>query len=263
MKIPLVDGRDFRPEDVEPDVAIVNQAFAREYFGGANPIGRWFGRGTASMQVVGVVRDARYRNMREPITPTVYIPFRSRNDRAAGQATILVRTAISNPLAVAGMLRKEVPRARAEFRVSNIRTQEEINRSQTVRERLLAKLALFFAAIAVLLAAIGIFGVLDYSVLQRSREIGIRMAVGARASRVATLVVWDVFAMVACGTVFGSGLGLAIARYVDALLYGVKPTEPGVLVGPALIMLAAAALAAIAPAARAVSIDPVAALKVD
>jgi putative ABC transport system permease protein len=263
MKIPLIDGRDFRPDDVYPGVAIVNEAFAKEYFGGANPVGRWFARGKIRLQVVGLVRDARYRNMREPITPTAYIPFQTRSEEPISEATLLVRTVSPNPLALAGMLRREVSRARAEFRVSNLRTQAEINRSQTVRERLLAILALFFSVVALLLAGIGLYGVLDYSVLSRRREIGIRIAVGAPAGRVAAGVVADVFAMVAGGAVLGSGLGLVAARYMAVLLYGVKPTEPSVLARAVLTMLVTAPVAAVAPAVRAVRTDPMAVLRID
>jgi hypothetical protein len=92
MKIPLIDGRDFRLDDVYPGAAIVNEAFAKEYFGGANPVGRWFVRGTVRLDVVGLVRNARYRNMREPITPTAYIPFRSAGNEPVGHATFVVRT---------------------------------------------------------------------------------------------------------------------------------------------------------------------------
>ena len=263
MKIPLLDGRDFRPEDVDPGAAIVNQAFAREYFGGANPIGRRFGRGTIPMRVVGVVRDARYRIMREPITPTAYIPFRSAGDKAPGHATILVRTASGNPLAMAGMLRREVSRARPEFRVSNLRTQEEINRSQTVRERLLANLASFFALVALLLAGVGLYGMLDYSVLQRRREIGIRVAVGAPALRLARIVVSDVLAMVTAGALAGSILGLAAGRYIESLLYEVKATDPGILAGASAMLCATALIAAIAPVVRTIRTDPMTVLRVD
>jgi predicted permease len=256
MKIPLVDGRDLRPDDVYPGAAIVNEAFAREYFGGANPVGRWFARGTIRLEVVGLARDARYRDMREPITPTAYIAFRSSGTDPVRHATFLVRTAGENPLVLADALRREVPRARAEFRVSNLRTQAEINRSQTVRERLLATLAMFFAGVALLLAGIGLYGVLDYSVLQRRREIGIRIAVGAPSRRVVRTVVADVFVMVAGGTVWGAVLGVAAARYVEALLYEVKPAEPGVLAGAAFVLLVAAGLAAIVPVVRVVRIEP-------
>jgi len=263
MKIQLVDGRDFRPDDVDPGAAIVNEAFAKEYFGGANPVGRWFARGTIRLQVVGLVRDARYRNMREPITPTAYIPFRSRGDEPVNTATLMVRTVGENPLALAGMLRREVPRARPEFRVSNIRTQLEINRSQTIRERLLATLALFFATAALLLAGIGLYAVLDYSVLQRRREIGVRIAVGAPATRVAATVVSAIVAMVSGGVVCGMGLGLTAAQYAQSLLYEVKATETDVFMGVLFTILCITALAAIAPVARAVRIDPMTVLKVE
>jgi predicted permease len=263
MQIPLIDGRDFRPADVYPGAAIVNEAFAKEYFGGANPVGRWFARGNSSMQVVGLVRDARYRNMREPITPTAYIPFRYGGDESVSHASLMVRTSAENPLALASMLRSEVPRARTEFRVSNIRTQTEINRSQTVRERMLATLALFFAVVALLLAAIGLYGVLDYSVLQRRREIGVRLAVGAPPRRVATLVISDVFAMVACGAMLGAAMGLAAAQYVTTLLYAVEPTDPALLLASLLTLLLATAAAAIAPVVRAIRIEPASVLRVE
>src|SRR5437763_414153 len=122
MKIPLIDGRDFRPTDTYPGAAIVNEAFAKEYFPGENPIGKWFDRtsGHRRSEIVGLVRDARYRNMREPITPTAYIPLRyGASDEAQSSAAFLIRTSSENPLRLAAMLRQEVPRARAGFRVSN------------------------------------------------------------------------------------------------------------------------------------------------
>ena len=130
--------------------------------------------------------------------------------RAIGRGTFIVRTSASNPLALASVLRREVPRARPGFRVSNIRTQTEINEQHTVRERLLAMLALFFAVVALLLAGIGLYGVLDYSVLQRRREIGIRMAIGAQASDIARRVTTDALAVVLAGSIFGIGLGNCI-----------------------------------------------------
>src|SRR5581483_11816518 len=161
-------------------VAVVNEAFARQYFGVADPVGRWFeqANGRRRLQVVGLVRNARYRNLREPITPTAYVPIRLSGAEALGGATFLVRASSPNPLALAPMLRREIPRVWPAFRVSNIRTQKEIDDAQTVRERLLAMLALFFAAVAMLLGGVGLYGVLDYSVLQLRREIGIRLALG-------------------------------------------------------------------------------------
>jgi putative ABC transport system permease protein len=161
------------------------------------------------------------------------------------------------------MLRREVSRARPGFRVSNIRTQKEIVQSQTVRERLLAILALFFAVVALLLAGVGLYGVLDYSVLQRRREIGIRMAIGAQASNVARQVTADVFCMVLAGALAGVALGIASARYIETLLYQVKATDLSVLTLPSLAILAAALLAALPAVIRAVRIDPITILRAE
>ncbi len=270
MKIPLIAGRDFRATDVTPGAAIVNQAFAKHYFNGADPIGKLFekvegnGRRTR-FQVVGLAANARYRNMREPITPTAYIPIHSVDAAGVPQprssATFIVRTASSNPLAMAAVLRHEVTRARPEFRVTNMRTQVELNQSHTIRERLLAMLALFFAAVSLILAGVGLYGVLDYSVLQRRREIGILMAIGAPATDVMRRVTTPVFSMVFVGAFAGLGLGLAATRWIESLLYGVKGTDVGMLVFPALTILGAAILAALPAVVRAVRIDPVAMLR--
>ncbi|MGO9255953.1 MAG: ADOP family duplicated permease [Bryobacteraceae bacterium] len=260
MRIPLVDGRDFRPEDTTPGAAIVNQTFVRQFFDGQNPVGKTFARGRNVYQVAGVVPDSPYRSLHEPILPVAYTPFRAIDATGAfppiSHAAFIVRTASRNPLALASTLRREVPRARSEFRVSDIGTQAELVAAQTIRERLLAMLALFFAVVALVLAGIGLYGVLDYSVLQRRREIGIRMAVGAQAGDIARRVTADVFRMVAAGAVAGVALGMATVRYIEALLYQVKPTDPAMLAPPALAILAVALVAALPAAVRAVRIDP-------
>jgi ABC-type lipoprotein release transport system permease subunit len=265
MKIPFIDGRDFRASDTYPRAAIVNQTFAKRYFGGENPLGESFetieGTGTRTrFQIVGLVRDARYQSMRERIPPVVYVPFQSVDANGSLQAkrhgTFIVRTSSANPLALASILRREVARARPEFRVSNIRTQQEINQSNTVRERLLAMLALFFAGVALLLAAIGLYGVLDYSVLHRRREIGIRMAIGARAGDIAQRVTLDVFSMVLVGALAGLALGMASVRYIESLFYQVKATDVAMLALPSLTIVVAALVASVPAVIRAVRIDP-------
>src|SRR5262249_33152029 len=157
--------------DTYPGAAIVNETFVRQFFAGENPIGKAISRGQARLQVVGVAADAPYRSMREPVLPGAFVPFPSIDAQAAFQPVrngcFIVRTASTNPMALASTLRREVSRAGNEFRVSNIRTQEELVRAQTLRERLLAMLAAFFAAVALVLAAIGLYGVLDYGVLER------------------------------------------------------------------------------------------------
>ena len=267
MKIPLIDGRDFRASDISPGVAIVNEAFARQYFNGENPIGKWF-EGTSGwmrgqrFQIVGWVRDARYRYVRQAVLPVAYAPFHRIDFRGALLGgTFIVRTSSANPLALASILRREVPRARPEFRVSNIRTQAELVRAQTVRERLLAMLALFFAVVALLLAGVGLYGVLDYSVLQRRREIGIRMAIGAQPAGIARLVTVDVLTMVLAGALAGLALGMASVRYIESLLYQVNTSDLGFLTLPALAILAAALLAALPAVMHAVRVDPATVLR--
>jgi putative ABC transport system permease protein len=265
MKIPLLDGRDFCAGDTNPSVAIVNETFAKRYFGGENPLGRSF-NGDATLKIVGLVRDARYIDMRGPMPAVVYLPYRGIDRKGALRpkrfGTLIVRTGNSdNPLALASTLRREVPRARPEFRVSNIRSQEELNRSHTTRERLLAMLAVFFAGVALLLAGIGLYGVLDYGVLQRRREIGIRMAIGAQPGDIARRVTADVFAMVTVGAVAGLALGMGSARYIEALLFQVRATDAAMMALPSLAILFAASVAAAPAVVRAIQIDPVTILR--
>jgi putative ABC transport system permease protein len=269
MKISLLDGRDFQPNDKHPGVAIVNQAFAMTYLGGENPLGRVFTgvAGRTPIRIVGVVANARYWSMRDAMGPAAYLPFAAVDEKGApdarASATLLVRTSTVDPAGVAAVLRREITRARAGFRVSNIHTQEELIQMSTVRERLLSLLALFFSAVALLLASLGLFGVLDYSVLQRRREIGIRMALGAPAASVVRRVIGESFAMVLVGAIVGLGLGLAAERYIKTLLYEVNPTEFAILTLPSLALLAATLLAALPPVLRAVRLDPIKTLRAE
>jgi predicted permease len=272
MKISLIAGRDFRRSDTYPDAAIVNQTFAREFLKDEHPVGRIFDKASDDgkrqhMLVVGVVRDAAYSSLRGPILPVVYVPFHEIG--AAGEmlpesdGTFIVRTSSSNPLTLASTLRQEVSRARTGFHVSNIRTQLELNRAQTTRERLLATLAFFFGAVALLLAGVGLYGVLNYSVQQREREIGIRMALGAQAEHVARQVTGGISFAVIAGLFAGLGLGLTLVRYVQSLLYQVKATDPGALALPCLIILAVICIAAVPAVLRAIRIDPATMLRSD
>jgi predicted permease len=272
MKISFVDGSDFLPSDTAPGVAIVNETFAKVFFDGVNPVGRTFARAEDEgrrfpFRIVGLVRDVRYRDMREPILPVAFVPFQGVRANGAWQAqnwgTFIVRTTSPNPLTLAQTLRREVPRAWPEFRVTRIRTQMEINLSHTVRERLLAMLALFFAVVALLLAGVGLYGVLHYSVLQRRREIGIRIAVGAQAGVIARLVTMNVFSMVFAGGLAGLALGMILVRYIEVLFYQVKATDLSMLAFPSLAILAAALLASLPAVLRAIRTDPVAMLRAE
>jgi predicted permease len=265
LRIPLLDGRDFRPADAYPGAALVNQTFAKVYFNGEDPVGKSFevifsGGQRLAFEIVGLVGDVTYRDIREPILPQAYFPFHSIDAKGAprpvGQGTFIVRASGGNPLALASVLRREVSRARPEFRVSNIRAQTEINQSHTIRERLLARLASFFGLVALLLAGVGLYGVLDDSVSQRRREIAIRMALGAEAADVARRVTAPVFFTVSAGALAGLALGVASARSIEALLYQVRPTDLRMLMLPAVTILLASLLAALPPVIRAVRIDP-------
>jgi hypothetical protein len=254
-------------DETYPGVAIVNETFARQCFGGANPVGRWFEKETGNgvtrdrFQVVGLVRDARYRNMREPIKPTAYVPFHSADAKSATPpksfGAFIVRTSSPNPMALASTLRREPSRAHPEFRVSNLRTQEQLIQQHTVRERLLAMLATFFAVVALLPRR-------DRTVLASSTTLscsgGVKSAFawrwGRRGGEIARRVTVDVFAMVVIGALAGVGLGMVSARYIETLLYQVKADDLGMLAIPSLTILAAALLAGLPGVIRAVRIDP-------
>ncbi len=175
--------------------------------------------------------------MRDPWAHVAYVPLHSLDAKGVLQpidsATVIVRTASNDPAALASTVRQHLQRADPAFRVSNIRTQTELIYAQTIRERLLAMLGAFFGGVALLLAGIGLYGVLTYSVLQREREFGIRIAIGARIGSIARRLTTEVFAMVLVGAIVGLGLGVASVRYVETLLFGVKGSDPTMLILPA------------------------------
>lgn len=270
MKIPFVSGGDFRPADASPGVAIVNQTFENVFFNGEDPVGRSFDTNRdhgMRLRVVGVVSDSAYQDLRGPVPPVVYLPFRSVD--ASGQlrksrgASFVLRVSGANPLALAPLLRHEVARARPGFLVSRIVAQKELVQQQTIRERLLAMLASFFAAVALLLAGIGLYGVLSYSLVRRRRELGIRIAVGAPAREIVRRATVEGFAMVSMGAIAGLALGLASVRYIESLLYHVKPSDPARLIAPAVTLFAAALLASLPAAISALRIDPVEMLRAE
>lgn len=265
MRIGRIDGRDFRPGDVQPKlgadqsasagVGIVNEAFARAYFDGRNPVGKIIeirkSRDlSAPLEIVGYVRDACYSNVRETIRPTVYFPVEESNG-----AAILLRAA-GDTRAFTTLLRREVSAFRAEFRVRVVETQAALVDRQMLRERLLATLSLFFAAVALALAVIGLYGVLNYGVVRQRREIGIRIALGARAGHVIRRVAYSTFAVVLGGAFVGLIGGIVCGRFVEALLYEVKPGDTAMLAAPIATLIVAALLAALPPALRAARIDP-------
>ena len=267
MKIAMISGRDFRAQDVSPGAAIVNETFAKTYFPGQDPVGRTFQRGVndSANTIVGVTADVPYHDLREPNRPIFYVPFNPVDQSSAPApiefATFIIHTDTTNPLILADSLRQLVGQRHNGLRVSNVTTQLELVRDQTVRERLIAMLAAFFAAVALLLAGIGLYAVLNYSVLQRRREIGIRMAIGSPRSDIVRIVALDAVLLIVLGSCAGIALGLGAARYVASLFYQVKATDVEMIALPACAMLFTALLATLPAVLRALRTDPTAILR--
>lgn len=266
MRVRILEGRDLNWNDVKPDGALVNESFARAFFGGADPIGKTFTLpspgGDPSVTVVGLVKDACYSDLRQCAMPTAYYTFDFADTpghvpEGPRFATFIVKTESETPLAVAQTLREELERIAPELHVMRIRTQKEVNDAQTVHERLLSTLAMFFAVVAILLAAVGLYGVLNYSVVRRRREIGIRIAVGAQPAYIARTVIATTFVMVTVGAAGGLVAGAFAVRPLELLFYEVKPTDASALAAPALAIFVAAIAAAAPAVLRAVRIDPV------
>jgi putative ABC transport system permease protein len=264
MRIAVRQGRDFGPGDVAPTVkehdqvvpgvVIVNAAFARVYFDGQNPVGRSAMIRPRTLvqvpiEIVGLVADTVYANVREPMRPIVYVPAGARNN-----GTFSIRTS-GDPVVLASTMRRLVSSVQAESRVRIMPMTSLVTR-QMIRERLLATLTMFFAVVALLLACIGLYGVLSYGVVQQRREIGVRMALGARATQVATRVTRDMALIVGCGALIGLAGGFGFGRAIERLLFEVKAVDPFPLLMPLVALGVAALLAAVPPVLRAVRIDP-------
>jgi predicted permease len=262
MKIPLVSGRDFRPEDTSPGSAIVNETFVKTFFPGQDAIGRTFelGANQPVNTIVGVTPDVPYDDLREPNRAVFYVPFDEINAKSAPSAvdfaTFAIHTNAQNPLALADSLRQLIVQRHNGLRVSNVTTQLDLVRDQTVRERLIAMLAAFFAAVSLLLAGVGLYAVLNYSVLQRRREIGIRMAIGSTRAGIVRIVTFNIFLMIALGGCAGIVLGIGAARYVESLFYQVKATDADMIGLPTYAILLTALVATLPAVLRALRTDP-------
>jgi len=262
MKTPLVSGRDFLPDDTSPGAAIVNETFAKTFFPGQDPVGHTFERGANQPlnKIVGVTPDTPYDDLREPNRAVFYVPFDEIDGQSAPKAvdfaTLVIHTDAQNPLVLAASLRQLIAQRHNGLRVSNITTQLDLFRNQTIRERLIAMLAAFFAAVALLLAGLGLYAVLNYSVLQRRREIGIRMAIGSTRAGIVRIVTLDVFVMIALGGCAGIVLGFGASRYVESLFYQVKATDADMIASPTCAMLLTALVATLPAVLRALRTDP-------
>jgi putative ABC transport system permease protein len=271
----LVAGRAFTPQDdrlitFERDrtssaVAIVNEMFVKQYLGGQSAIGRHvgFGRdpGTPTpMEIVGVVSDAKYIGLRDEIRPQIFIPILA--NRSTMGSTIYVRT-MTPPETMFNTLRREIQRLDPNLPMFALQTFEErIDRSLT-NERLVAGLSSMFGVLATLLAMIGLYGVMAYTVQRRTREIGIRMALGARSGMVAGMILREVGLLVAIGLAIGLPAAWLLGRYIVSQLYGIMPSDRLTMMAATLALIGVALLAGLIPARRAARINPITALRQD
>lgn len=263
IEMPILLGRGLsaRDEETSPRVAVINQMMARKYFGDENPLGRRFGFGgpetSGQIEIIGVTRDAKYTDMRSQTEPTVYLPYLQSIPR---QATFIVRTS-GDASAMTASIREAVHEVDTNLPLFGIKTQSQQADESLVQERLFATLSSFFGVLALLLACIGLYGVMSYGVARRTNEIGIRMALGATATRVTRMVMRETMLVVGIGVAIGLGAAVATTRLVAAMLFGLAPTDPLTVSLAVLLMLGVAALAGYIPARRAARVDPMIALR--
>jgi predicted permease len=257
--IPLIAGRDFDARDslTAPKVVIISERMARHFDG--NPVGQRIGGGEVAGEVIGVVKDIRYANVKDAPREVLYFPmFHAQS--ASYPPTFEIRyTGVASEIVQS--IRAAVSRTDPGLTMFRVKTLEAQTRDSLSRERLLAMLSTYVGGFAVLLACIGLYGLMSYGVTRRTSEIGLRMAIGAQPSTVRWLVIRDAAATVLVGAVVGLLGSFAAVRVVESQLFGVRPHDPTALVGATLLLLAVAFVAAYLPARRASRIDPVTALR--
>ena len=264
MEIPILRGRAFTPQDsaTAPKVVIINEAAARKHFSDGDPLGRRFGHSaetTGELEIVGVLRDVKYNSVRDAPPPTMYVPYLQTR---AASAAIAVRTAM-DPASLTSAVRDAVRQVDPNLPMVDVSTQLEQVERRFQQEKMFAQTYTLFGVLALLLAAIGLFGVMSYSVARRTSEIGIRMALGAQRGDVLGLVMRESMVLVAIGVLIGAGIALGTGRFVATLLFGLPPTDPASLAAAIGVMVTVAALAGFLPARRASRVDPMVALRYD
>jgi predicted permease len=263
MNLPLILGRPFSPQDTKtsPKVAVISEELSRRFFPDGSPLGKRFRMGRSGreeeIEVVGVVKDAKYRNLSENPQPMAYYPY-SQQNWYLGNFEVSFS---GEPGAIASSVRQAIKDVNRNLPIAEVAMfSEQVDRS-LVQQKLIARLSSIFGLLALLLAAIGIYGVISYSVAQRTREIGIRMALGAERRNVLKMVLGQGAKLALIGVLAGLGAAWALTRWVESLLFRVSPTDRLTFVMIALLLVMVALLACYIPARRATKVDPMVALR--
>jgi predicted permease len=261
MGIPVLAGRGFTDRDnaSAPKVVVINEAAVRKYFPNENPIGQRFGSSietAGQLEIVGVLRDAKYDSVREGAPPTMYVPYLQTR---LGNAVFEVRSA-GSATSVAGAVREAVRQIDPDLPLMDVSTQMEQVERRFLQEKVFAQAYTLFGALALLLASVGLFGLMSYSVARRTNEIGIRMALGAQREDVLRLVMRESMILVVIGAGIGIGIAVAASGFVAALLFGLAPTDVMTMLLAVAVMTLVSAIAGYLPARRASRVDPMVAL---
>ena len=262
----LLSGRDFAAQDTEqsPKVVIISESMARLFFGDESPIGKRLKAGSSTssaplLEIVGVVSDAKY-NVREKDQMKFYYPYRQQSGNRLSRMCLAVRAA-GNPITVASSVRQELRNIDSNLPVLKIDTVDEQLEDVLFQERLITNLSVFFAVLAVVLACLGLYGVISYTVARRTSEIGIRLALGATPARVLKMILRESLLLVFVGIAVGIPAALALARLISARMFGISATDPVTIAAATLLMIAVATLASLVPARRAARVDPMVTLR--
>jgi predicted permease len=261
MGIPIIMGRSFseRDDTAAPKVVVINEAAVKKYFPNQNPLGQRFGSSletTGQLEVVGVLRDAKYSSVRDTAPPTMYVPY---SQTRMGSAVFEVRTA-GAPAGVMGGLREIARQIDPNLPLTDVSTQIEQVEQRFAQEKLFAQAYTLFGGLALLLASIGLFGLMSYSVSRRTNEIGIRMALGAQRQHVLKLVLGESMMLVVLGILIGVAIALSASHLISTLLFGLPPRDPLSMMAAVAVMVVVSALAGYLPARRASKVDPMVAL---